>query len=542
MVDATRLTGPTVVSQLQLSGTSTDVAYDATTGTVVVASNSGGLNLVDVSDPTAPRVTVNIPVSAGHVLAVNGVAYASVGTALQAFDDTTGEPLGTLDLNGAAITGIARGDGTVLFVMDGVGKLTAVDVTNISMSILSSVALPHGGGQLSVGSGVAYVSATNNFAGGFATVNVADPAHLMLIADTAATSTAGAPNPVVVANGSGTAVVAVSGFGTAPGVDVFDVTDPAKTGQFVTSYALPGGPAGLAIASGIGYVADGSGGLQVVNYTAFDNKGVAPTVTATVPTAALVPGAAASVYEGSIVPVTVSTHDDVQVRNVELLVNGTVVQNSVSFPWQLSFVAPAATAAAPTATVQVRVTDTGGNVALSTPTVLTLAHDARPPAVVYAAPAATARLQTVPAVTVTFNKPIDPAKPVGGRRDADVRRGRRPVRHGRRRGGGRERPGVAEPEPDVDRHAGRPARAGVVPAGPRPVGGGRLVGQPAGGGVLGHVHQAAGQPAGGVRHAGGRRGRGPGRGRDVHVHRRPGAEGVPRRLAGGGQLLRAWPA
>ena len=51
LVDASKFTKPTVLSQLDLTGTNTDVAVDAARGIAVVAGNAAGLHIVDVSEP-----------------------------------------------------------------------------------------------------------------------------------------------------------------------------------------------------------------------------------------------------------------------------------------------------------------------------------------------------------------------------------------------------------------------------------------------------------------------------------------------------------
>src|SRR5207253_1179091 len=81
------------------------------------------------------------------------------------------------------------------------------------------------------------------------------------------------------------------------------------------------------------------------------------------------------VFEGSTLPIKANVSDDVQVRNVELLVNGQVVQNQVSFPFDFSAIAPSIATAGGTFTIQVRATDTGGNV--HAPHSLDLRNDGR---------------------------------------------------------------------------------------------------------------------------------------------------------------------
>ena len=98
---------------------------------------------------------------------------------------------------------------------------------------------------------------------------------------------------------------------------------------------LSAGARDVAISRGIAYVADGNR-LEVVNYLPFDTKGVPPT--ASISTSAadvdlLTPGL--QVFEGSDLPVQANVSDDVQVRNVELLVNGQVVQQRRLLPVRL---------------------------------------------------------------------------------------------------------------------------------------------------------------------------------------------------------------
>ena len=138
----------------------------------------------------------------------------------------------------------------------------------------------------------------------------------------------------------------------------------------------------MAIASGIAFIADGSAGIQVVNYLPFDNKGQAPTLSISSTVADLDPNTAGvQILEGTTIPIQANVQDDVQVRNVELLVNGAVVQNDVSFPFDLSAIAPNITDQSSTVTVQVRATDTGGNITLSDPLTFNLVPDTFAPTI-----------------------------------------------------------------------------------------------------------------------------------------------------------------
>src|SRR5262249_33750599 len=149
------------------------------------------------------------------------------------------------------------------------------------------------------------------------------------------------------ANGSGLGfLVGTPPVGQTPPnlIEVLNASDPQSTNNFVTSFTLPAVPHDLAIASGIAYVADDAGGLTVVNYLAFDTQGQPPTAAISTPAADADPShPGIQVYEGSTIPIRADVSDDVQVRDVQLLVNGQVTQDAVSFPFNLSAVAPAFT-------------------------------------------------------------------------------------------------------------------------------------------------------------------------------------------------------
>src|SRR5262249_24928536 len=153
----------------------------------------------------------------------------------------------------------------------------------------------------------------------YATADVSNPDSPRVLGNVASATNAG---QAVALNGSGLALtVGADGFGGPGAVDVFDASNPSNTGQFLTRFALPAAPADIAIGAGIGFVADGTAGLQIVNYEPFDAKGVPPTVSISVPSSvdidSTTPGVQA--VEGSTIPVQASVSDDVQVRNVELL-------------------------------------------------------------------------------------------------------------------------------------------------------------------------------------------------------------------------------
>jgi hypothetical protein len=406
IVDAAQFRQPVVMAQHDLPGDATDVAVDARVGIAAVASNSGGVHLVDVSNPQNPFLVRTINVSAGQVEIVDGIVYAAVGQELRSFDLLTGEVLQKLNLGGD-ITGLAR-EGSFLYTMDSALRLRALDLSGGLMVARGSLVMPAGGGKLFVGGGIAYAAAETGFPGGFSTANVANPDNLTLLSGVDAINIAG---KAIAVNGSGLAISVGNPAGLGNLVHVLDVSDPSNTAGFVTQFSLPADPVAIAIAGGIAFVADGVGGLQVVNYRSFDNLGQPPMVSVAATAADLDPNTpGVQVLEGTTIPINVTVSDDVQVRNVELLVNGQVVRNDVSFPFDLSAVVPNIPFDQVTGTVeiQVRAIDTGGNATLSEPITLDIVPDTFAPTVLATnVPDGGKRGQAFRTIVIDFSEAMD---------------------------------------------------------------------------------------------------------------------------------------
>ncbi len=409
IVDVSQFDKPVLLSQLALPGSAGGVAVDAGRNLVAVADGAAGLEVVDVSVPTAPVVTqtVALPSSASRVALLDGIAYVANGSAISTVDITTGEVRQTVDLKGGTLTDLVFG-GTTLFTMDTGNKLTAVTISGDVITPRGTLTLAAGGGRLTVGGTVAYVAAGNGGTGGYSTVDVSNLDSLALLSGVDGNGVAGV---AIALNGSGQALAVGSSnfvFGGYKAADLLSVTDPANTANLVTRINLPGAPADVAIANGIAFVADGTAGLQVVNYLGFDTKGVAPTVSIATDAADVdASKSGVQVIEGTTLHITPVVSDDVQVRNVELLVNGKVVANDPSYPFAFSVAIPAIASGGTSVTIQARATDTGGNTTLSAPTTLSVVPDTYPPTVVSTSLAEGARVFFVRSLQVTFSEPLD---------------------------------------------------------------------------------------------------------------------------------------
>ncbi|WP_457334994.1 hypothetical protein [Rhizobacter sp. P5_C2] len=410
VVDVSQFSTLKILSQLKLPGNNTDVAVDAARRLAAVAGNEAGLHIVDIAIPAAPLRVQTVPFgsSVNRVKLSDGIAYVTAGASVHSVDINTGELVSSLDLAGSTLLDIAV-FGSTAYTVDAAGALRTLNIANASLAALGALTLPAAGGQLFVGNSVAYVGAGNGVVGGgFSTVDVSNPSLPVLLSGPDNTVVAGS---AIALNGSGLAL-AVGGndsiVAAFRSLDVFSTADPANTGNLVTRINLPQMPKDLALAGGLAFVADGSGGLQVVNYLGADVQGVAPQAAITleaVDVDASQPGV--QVQEGRVVRVLGNISDDVQVRSVELLVNGQVASVAVAFPFEFTAQAPAIALAGEHLTLQVRAADTGGNVSLSEQLALDVVPDTLAPQLLSASVDEGARRFFVRSIDLLFDEPLD---------------------------------------------------------------------------------------------------------------------------------------
>jgi hypothetical protein len=402
-VDVSRADKPSVLREVDLPGDSTDVAFDGVLGYAAVASNADGLSLVDLNGTVR-----NVAINAHVVEIVDGIVYANNGGEMRAYDLLTGERLQTLSLGMSPIVSLAR-DGQTLYTIDSNRLLRVVDLSSGSMVARGSVVSPAAASSLFAANGVVYAAAEGSFAGGYATIDVSNPDAPKLLSGIDANSLAA---KAIALNGSGLAVSVGSPGRFGNLIQVLDASDPTNTGAFLTQYTLAVDPYDVSIAAGLAYVADGTGGLVVVNYRAFDTQGQAPVVSATAKVADLDPNTdGIQVQEGKTIQIVPTVTDDVQVRDVALLLNGKVVRDDLSFPFDLSVNLPTIAAnGGNTVTLQVRATDTGGNSSLSAPIVLKLVPDTVAPVLVSSnVTEGTSKGRSFRAIDLVFSESLDAA-------------------------------------------------------------------------------------------------------------------------------------
>lgn len=394
---------PFIIAQVNTPGDARAVALAGSL--IAVADGDEGLVIIDVTDPPAASIRHQIPLGKTTIsvatdgqfafvgLADGNVVALEMGTGLEVnrLRPTVVSPIDDLRLYGGRIYALSQHTLHVLEFVDG------------QLSELSSETFDGDRNQnapqrlrLFVGGDIAYAVHTR----GYATMDVSNPANPSLIGN-AITGQFGWKH--LVGNGNGLGLVASAPNSTFDGphdVSIYDISDPAVTDNFLTSFETPGVARAVALYNGIGYVADHTSGLHVVNYLAFDAQGVPPTVTVVEP----VDGS--TVEESSLFRVQVDVEDDVQVRNVEFYVDDLLLKTDGNFPFEVTLPAGGLNVRN-SITVVARASDTGGNASFSDPITLNLIPDATPPRINIVRPANNALVGETNGFTIFFSEAVD---------------------------------------------------------------------------------------------------------------------------------------
>lgn len=396
IADVADPTRPVVLSQLALPGLATHVAVDSARNLAVVSA--GDLHVVNISNPTAPQLIRTIGGGGGALELYDGVAYVARDTFLAAIDLETGATLDTLPRGfGGRFTDMVR-VGAMLYVMNEVDSplelhvlriIEIVDSRQGQMMERGAVTVQGSAGGLFVDGGIAYATLpTGGGAGGYATVDVSNPDHPVLI--TGEEAQTGLPRTAIATDGTGRGFL-VGREAPAPfnyELVVLDVTNPVDTGAVTTIFTLPEEPRAIAYGAGKAFVVTGrpisggtAGALRVYNFPAFDNQGQPPNVTLVSPVDVDAGREGLQIIEGVTRVHVATVSDDVQIRRVELLANGQVVASDFGAPFEFAFQTPAADPLT-TFVLAARAIDTGGNVGLSQPISLEVVPENVPPQII----------------------------------------------------------------------------------------------------------------------------------------------------------------
>jgi uncharacterized membrane protein len=156
---------------------------------------------------------------------------------------------------------------------------------------------------------------------GYITVDVSDPTSPVVIGQPETTQLA---MHTLKLNGSGllAAVTSFSGPSTLE-FSLYDASNRSEVEHFVTTFTTPGNSEDLELQAGVAFIADALAGLTVINYLGFDAQGVPPAIGLDLTYLDIDPGLEGiQVVEGSRVTVNAQVTDDIQIRQIDLLLDG----------------------------------------------------------------------------------------------------------------------------------------------------------------------------------------------------------------------------
>jgi hypothetical protein len=226
--------------------------------TAYVADGSGGLQVIDISNPASPQVigAVDTPDSAYGITVVGSTAYvADRNSGLQVIDisnPASPQIIGAVDTPSKAegVTVV----GSTAYVADGISGLQVIDITNpATPQIIGSLDTPGSASGVTVVGSTAYVA--DGYSGGLQVIDISNPASPQVIG---AVDTPGYAYGITVVDS--TAYVA-DGSG---GLQVIDINTPASP-QIIGSVDTPDFAKGVTVVGSTAYVAGFSSGLQIID-------------------------------------------------------------------------------------------------------------------------------------------------------------------------------------------------------------------------------------------------------------------------------------
>ncbi|WOE72645.1 DUF5011 domain-containing protein [Hydrogenimonas thermophila] len=259
-----------IVSSLKLVGYASEIALSSDGTKAYIADDNGGLQIVDVSDPTNPIIIGNVDTpsyASGVALSSDGTkAYIADGLSglqiVDVSDSANSTIIGNIDLAGYASAVALSYDGTKAYVANVINGLQIVDVSDpANPIIIGNIDTEHALEiALSSDDTKAYVADGN---GGLQIVDVSDPTNPTIIGNVDTLNYASAvalssDNTVYIADGSSLQIV--------------DVSDPTNPVEIKNISVSPESTLSVTLSSdetkvfaGCANFADENGSLKIIN-------------------------------------------------------------------------------------------------------------------------------------------------------------------------------------------------------------------------------------------------------------------------------------
>jgi len=428
LVSVAESTQPILLGQIDLPGFAEDVAVVDRLNLVAVALGDGGLAVVNVRDAVRPQIdAIYEDLTVTQVIAIDDRLVVAKDGRVKLIDAASGVELASVGVGvgpDQQFEALAYEDGQIYALGDnGTLHVVSIDGTTLENRGLIDVSarlrdLPDSP-QIATQDGILWIGSQEQGGsnrGGMLTVDTTNPDVPTVVADFNLTNLTGdfAGNSVGL-NGSGFGVHSKVRFDNGSNSEsrliVFNSRDPSDIQNEVTEYRFEGQTKDIAIAAGEAFLATGREGLQIVRFLGIDTQGNAPTIAiSALPDDVDDAVDGMQVFQGQTLKFDVSTDDDIQVRSVEVLINGNVILSTVTFPWDLTVTLPTiADLGTDILDVQFRATDTGGNATITDAVQVQMVEDITPFTIVSVSPEDGADLLpgAVRSITVEFSKSVE---------------------------------------------------------------------------------------------------------------------------------------
>lgn len=373
-------------------------------GRLALAAFADRVVLLDLSTPASPQIRwVRNVANVGAVAFGRGDSvWVSGPSSLQRWELESGETTGEADDGARGESLLVRGG--QVYVLAGARLTWVVDGDVLTTG--GSLQVPGSGGAGGVPRRLAAIGNRlyTQHNSGFNVVDVTDPESPLLLTTV---NTRSQGWRLIAPIRPDLALVAVGPNSTDDGphdVSLYSLGPEGTNAVFLTTLTTPGSAYSVAVAGGMGYVADGLSGLAVVNGLAPDVSGVSPTVALELENPALPP----RVQAGTLVRLGAEVQDDVAVRVVEFWINGARVARDDALPFELFHAVPPLGTGPGQFVVQLRAEDMAGNVAVSPETTILVVPDATAPRILRLMPPPGSEIVpgVVTEVSVEFDEPI----------------------------------------------------------------------------------------------------------------------------------------
>lgn len=356
VVDVSDHSAPTIVASSDTPGIAFDVRV---IGDLAYVADNSSLQILNVADPAAPTLVGSVSTTdARHVVVSGTRAYTAGSIGLDIIDVST--PSAPVLLRTAFAAGSVDAVDVVntrAFVASG-QTLKVIDVSDPSIPppIIGSVALPVSASALVVRGSTAYVTLFN---GGMETVDVGDPSAPRVVGSLPFNSSLGFIGTDLALSGDFAFASDAYFASGVPVVNVKDAAAPLNTGVLdfsgfgaflSTSIALE--PQYIYLIGDSRIFGDNRTSLVIGQYQppVEDNAEIAPTISLTTP------AEGGQVGEGDQLYLSADAADDVYVAGVQFLVDGQIVATDFTAPYEVTVTVPVG---APTRVVSAVAIDLG---------------------------------------------------------------------------------------------------------------------------------------------------------------------------------------